>query len=232
MTLDSFNEASDRDVGTDIIMAIVMFEYAVCILLNVLQFIRRMNNNLVAFYVFLLVQSVLIEVYFSGHFFDSFTTERTVIFFASDMFLSTSINTMVYEWLRIVILSKSVRTSQKRKMINKSFFTILFTTVFLWVIFLVFIFIGVWTNLSLVEYFTYRIMLVLYIVSAFVNFILVSIIGFKLIKTYEYFLEDSKHTLSRWVYIGIVISLFKIIVPSLFLIDSKITNLFEENIVS
>lgn len=232
MTLDSFNEASDRDVGTDVIIAVVMLEYAVCILLNVLQFIRRMNNNLVAFYVFLLVQSVLIEVYFSGHFFDKFTTERTVVFFASDMFLATSINSMVYEWLRIVILSKSVITSQKRKMINKSFFTILFITVFLWLIFLIFIFIGIWTKLSLVEYFTYRIMLILYIVSAFMNFILVSIIGFKLIKTYEYFLEDSKHTLSRWVYIGIAISLFKIIVPSLFLIDSKITNLFEENIVS
>ncbi|OMJ77369.1 hypothetical protein SteCoe_23067 [Stentor coeruleus] len=227
MTLDTFDEASKRNIGADVIIAIVMLEYAVCILLNVLQFIRRMNNNLVAFYLFLLIQSVLIEIYFSGHFLGSFTIGKTVMFFASDMFLSTSINSMVYEWLRIVILSKSVITNLKRKMINKSFFTILFISIFLWIIFLIFISLGIWTSLSLVE-----IMLILYIVSAFVNFILVSIIGLKLIKTYEYFLEDSNNTLSRWIYIGIVISLFKIIVPSLFLIDSRITNLFEEDVVS
>ncbi|OMJ82563.1 hypothetical protein SteCoe_16729 [Stentor coeruleus] len=232
MTLDSFDEASERGIWADIIIGFVMIEYGVCILLNVLVFVRRMNNNLVAFYLFLLVQSVLIEVYFFGYFSGDFNVVRTIAFFASDMFLLTSINSMVYEWLRIVILSKSVITSHKKKMINKSFFTILFITIFLWILFLIFTFIGILTELSLVGYFIYRIMLIFYIASAFVNFILVFIIGLKLIKTYTYFLENSKHTLSRWIYIGITISLLKIFIPSLFLIDSKITKLFEQDAIA
>jgi hypothetical protein len=68
--------------------------------------------------------------------------------------------------------------------------------------------------------------------SSFANFVLVSIVGIQLIKVYEQFLEESNHTLSKWVYLGIIISLIKILVPCIFLIDKQTDYVFTSQTLS
>lgn len=69
-------------------------------------------------------------------------------------------------------------------------------------------------------------MFTFYVISSFANFVLVSYVGIQLIKVYEQFLEESNHTLSKWVYLGIIISLIKILVPCIFLIDKQTDYIF------
>ncbi|OMJ82061.1 hypothetical protein SteCoe_17332 [Stentor coeruleus] len=138
------------------------------------------------------------------------------------MFLSTSINSMVYEWLKIVVLSKSILFVDKRNLIRKGFYVVIIVTLFLWMSFVASIFVAIWTQVKFVE-----LMASLYIISSLVNFLLVSYIGLKLIKAYALFLESSKYALSRWVYLGIVISLIKMSVPGIFMFDTKIKKFFD-----
>lgn len=152
MTFDTFTEASHNSLATMVVNIIVMTEYAGCVFLNVLLLVRKMTYNLTFFYLFLLLQSLCIEIYFFGYFYDYSLSVRTVMYFASDMFLSTSINFMVYEWFKIVILSKSILFIDKRYLIRKGFYILMFVTLFLWIAFVASIFIGVWTKAKFVQY--------------------------------------------------------------------------------
>ncbi|OMJ69366.1 hypothetical protein SteCoe_32930 [Stentor coeruleus] len=221
MTLDGFTENSIHSIEATIVFSILIFEYAICAVINVLLLKQKMTYNLTAFYFFLLLQCFLIEVFFIEYFIPYPKAIYTSFYFASDLLLSTSINCMVYEWLKIVILSKNIIISDKGYLINKGFYLILIITLVLWLFFFIFIIVAIFTDADYL-----KIMFIFYVISSFTNFVLVSIVGIQLIKVYEQFLEESNHTLSKWIYLGIVISLIKILVPCIFLIDKQTDYVF------
>lgn len=151
MTLNVFTENSIRSTEATVVFSILIFEYAICAIFNIILLTQKMTYNLTAFYSFLLLQCLLIEVFFIEYFIPYPPAIYTSLFFASDLLLSTSINCMVYEWFQIVILSKNIIISDKSHLINKGYRIILILTLFIWLIFIIFIIVAIFSDTDYVK---------------------------------------------------------------------------------
>ena len=135
MIAHRLQKEDDSAASIAISMALVA-EFLVCIVFIILQLAKRLNCNLRGYYLSLLLHCILLIfflldcfIHYSGFIYD-------LLYFGANIFIENSINLMIFEWIRIIILSKFEFMREKKiHHLHLSFYLIISMNLMWWFLF-------------------------------------------------------------------------------------------------
>lgn len=133
-----------------VIYVVLLIEFILCIIGVSYQISLKLTKNLKVFYLCLLVHCVLMVGYFFDPFVEYSGITCAMLYFSANIFIENSINLMIFEWVKIIILSKTQALVTKRLHLELFSYLILCLNIFWWVVFAVLIIISLTSGADLV----------------------------------------------------------------------------------
>ena len=128
-------QKEDNSPTSIAINMILIAEFLVCIIFIIHQLTKRLNCNLRVYYSCLLTHCILLIFFFLDSFIHYSGFLYDLLYFGANIFIENSINLMIFEWLRIIILSKFSSKGKKKLFLDLSFYLVIGLNLMWWLLF-------------------------------------------------------------------------------------------------